>query len=147
LRQVFPFSHRPGASDRAAYGGKAGFGQGVSQPQNDCIDCIASSAIIAVMATITVRNLPEETKRRLRVRAAQMGHSMEEEARSLLETGLRSTQPPPQPATKSWASRIVDMFQEIGGAEDVVIPARRPFVPRVDFSGPEFGPPEEKPDA
>jgi hypothetical protein len=33
---------------------------------------------------ITVRNLPAEVKRRLRLRAAQHGHSMEAEARAIL---------------------------------------------------------------
>ena len=38
------------------------------------------------MATITIRNLDEKTKARLRVRAAQHGRSMEEEARTLLQS-------------------------------------------------------------
>jgi hypothetical protein len=33
------------------------------------------------MASITIRNLDEDTKRRLRIRAAEHGRSMEEEAR------------------------------------------------------------------
>ena len=40
------------------------------------------------MASITIRKLPETTKRRLRIRAAQNGHSMEQEARDLLEAEL-----------------------------------------------------------
>jgi hypothetical protein len=46
------------------------------------------NAVIAVMATITKRRLPETTKRRLRIRAARNGRSMEQEAREFLETGL-----------------------------------------------------------
>jgi len=46
------------------------------------IDC---SAIIAIMASITIRRLPESTKRRLRMRAARNGRSMEQELRELLE--------------------------------------------------------------
>jgi len=42
------------------------------------------------MATITVRNLDEETKQALRERAARNGHSMEEEARLLLNAGTIS---------------------------------------------------------
>lgn len=41
------------------------------------------------MASITVRNLPEETHRALRVRAAQNGRSTEAEIRSILETAVR----------------------------------------------------------
>ncbi|HEY9681519.1 MAG TPA: plasmid stability protein [Candidatus Melainabacteria bacterium] len=41
------------------------------------------------MASITVRNLPEETHRALRVRAAQNGRSTEAEVREILETAVR----------------------------------------------------------
>lgn len=37
------------------------------------------------MAMLTVRNLPPEVHRALRVRAAQHGHSMEAEVREILE--------------------------------------------------------------
>ena len=40
------------------------------------------------MASITVRNLEEGLKRRLRIRAAENGRSMEEEARDILRTAL-----------------------------------------------------------
>lgn len=40
------------------------------------------------MASITIRNLEEGLKRRLRIRAAEHGCSMEEEARSILRTAL-----------------------------------------------------------
>ena len=36
------------------------------------------------MASLTVRNLVEGLKRRLRVRAAEIGRSMEQEAREIL---------------------------------------------------------------
>lgn len=36
------------------------------------------------MASLTIRNLEHDTKERLRVRAAQNGRSMEEEARAIL---------------------------------------------------------------
>lgn len=41
------------------------------------------------MATLTIRQLDERTKARLRVRAAQHGRSMEEEAREILRTAVR----------------------------------------------------------
>ncbi|MBX9572838.1 MAG: antitoxin [Candidatus Obscuribacterales bacterium] len=41
------------------------------------------------MASITVRNLPEETHRALRVRAAQNGRSTEAEVRAILENAVR----------------------------------------------------------
>ena len=40
------------------------------------------------MATILIRKIDERTKRRLRVRAAARGHSMEEEARLILRDAL-----------------------------------------------------------
>jgi plasmid stability protein len=42
------------------------------------------------MATITIRNLPDKVRDRLRVRAAQNGRSMEAEVRDLLEMSLDS---------------------------------------------------------
>lgn len=41
------------------------------------------------MASITVRNLPDETHRALRVRAAQNGRSTEAEIRAILEEAVR----------------------------------------------------------
>lgn len=40
------------------------------------------------MAMLTVRNLPDEVHRALRVRAAQHGHSMEAEVRQILESAI-----------------------------------------------------------
>jgi plasmid stability protein len=41
------------------------------------------------MAVVTVRNLPEETHRALRLRAAQHGRSTEAEIRVILEDAVR----------------------------------------------------------
>ena len=41
------------------------------------------------MAVVTVRNLPEETHRALRLRAAQHGRSTEAEIRLILEEAVR----------------------------------------------------------
>ncbi len=40
------------------------------------------------MAMLTVRNIPDEVHRALRVRAAQHGHSMEAEVREILESAV-----------------------------------------------------------
>ena len=46
------------------------------------------------MASITIRNLDDDVKTRLRTRAAANGHSMEEEARLILgEAVRRETEP------------------------------------------------------
>ena len=41
------------------------------------------------MASVTVRNLPDETHRALRTRAAQHGRSTEAEIRAILENAVR----------------------------------------------------------
>lgn len=41
------------------------------------------------MAAVTIRNLPEETHRALRLRAAQHGRSTEAEIRKILEEAVR----------------------------------------------------------
>ena len=46
------------------------------------------------MASITIRNLDDGIKRRLRVRAAEHGRSMEEEAREILRQVVGETTPP-----------------------------------------------------
>jgi plasmid stability protein len=41
------------------------------------------------MAAVTIRNLPEETHRALKVRAAQNGRSTEAEIREIIEAAVR----------------------------------------------------------
>lgn len=43
---------------------------------------------VLIMAMMTVRNIPDEIHRALRVRAAMHGQSMEAEVRSILETAV-----------------------------------------------------------
>ena len=49
------------------------------------------------MASMTIRNLDDGLKAKLRVRAAQHGRSMEEEVRVLLQQALASPRPAPSP--------------------------------------------------
>ena len=81
------------------------------------------------MASITVRNLEEGLKRRLRIRAAENGRSMEEEARVILRTALYH-QPPVQ---EDLATAIRARFAPLGGVE-LEIPPRSPLrkPPRFD---------------
>ena len=46
------------------------------------------------MASITIRNLEDDIKQRLRVRAAEHGRSMEEEAREILRRVMTEDSPP-----------------------------------------------------
>ena len=74
------------------------------------------------MATITIRNLDEKTKARLRVRAAQNGRSMEEEARTLLRAALTTE----GTARGNLAEAIRARFRRLGGVE-LRLPAREPI--------------------
>ena len=89
------------------------------------------------MASILIRNLPESTKQRLRIRAAEQGHSMEEEARGLIERGLAPA-PKPNDGGK-WVDDMLARMRAIGDAE-FVLPEREPVGDPIDFSGPEFDP-------
>lgn len=51
------------------------------------------------MASLTIRNLPSTVKERLRVRAAQQGHSMEAEARTILQSALEAPHRPKETLT------------------------------------------------
>ncbi|MGH3981611.1 MAG: FitA-like ribbon-helix-helix domain-containing protein [Pseudonocardiaceae bacterium] len=64
------------------------------------------------MATLTIRGLDDETRARLRVRAAQHGRSMEAEVRAILHELLFA--PPPE---HGLGSRIHARFAALGGAE------------------------------
>jgi plasmid stability protein len=65
------------------------------------------------MATITIRNLDELLKKRLRVQAAMHGRSMEDEARDILRTALNQEAVPPP----NLAVAIHARFGPLGGVE------------------------------
>jgi plasmid stability protein len=71
------------------------------------------------MATITIRQLDENTKSRLRVRAAHHGHSMEEEAREILRAALTTS----SPTRNNLAESIRRRFAVFGGVE-IELPRR-----------------------
>jgi antitoxin FitA len=63
------------------------------------------------MSSITVRNIPDETHRALRVRAAMAGRSTEAEVRVILESAAR-----PEGRIKL-GSLLAEISQQVGGAE------------------------------
>ncbi|MCY3728788.1 MAG: hypothetical protein OXF97_07335 [Nitrospira sp.] len=72
------------------------------------------------MASITIRNLDEDVKAQLRMRAAGNGRSIEEEARLILREAVsRKTGP------ENLASAIRARFVPLGGVE-LELPAREP---------------------
>ena len=79
------------------------------------------------MATMTIRNLDDQLKQRLRVRAATHGRSMEDEARDILRTALAT-----QPSAPSLIEAIRARVDPLGGIE-LDIPARETIRPAVNL--------------
>ena len=79
------------------------------------------------MASITIRNLDDGLKRRLRIRAAENGRSMEEEARDIQRRTVGESPPP-----KDLGRAIHARFAALGGVE-LELPARGPMGSPPDF--------------
>ena len=69
------------------------------------------------MASITVRNLGESTKRKLKIRAAQHGRSMEQEVREIIESSLRQNDVEQPETGAELAESIHRRFARLGGLE------------------------------
>jgi plasmid stability protein len=80
------------------------------------------------MASITIRNLDEAVKRKLRLRAAQRNRSMEDEAREILR-GVLAQEPA---LTGNLADRIRSRVEPLGGIE-LEPPPRGPIREPPDF--------------
>jgi antitoxin FitA len=74
------------------------------------------------MASMTIRNIDEPLKARLRVRAAQHNRSMEDEARAILRAALSAERSHP----KSLAESIREHIEPLGGV-DLDIEPREPM--------------------
>ena len=72
------------------------------------------------MASITIRNLDEHIKQRLRVRAAEHGRSMEEEARDILRK-VMGEGAPPRDLAAAIRARVAPSLRV-----DLELPAREP---------------------
>ena len=81
------------------------------------------------MASITIRRLDDAVKEKLRVRAAEHGVSMEEEARELLKVGLART----DNSGLTFSQSIRKYFEPFGGV-DLEIPGREPIREPPDFT-------------
>ncbi len=81
------------------------------------------------MASITIRNLDDDVKTRLRIRAAEKGRSMEEEARLILREAVGREEMP----AKGLGTAIHERFKPFGGVE-LELPTREPMrePPRFD---------------
>ena len=80
------------------------------------------------MANLTIRKIDPAVKERLRVRAAQHGRSMEEEARRILNDACAPVETP-----RSLGELALELFGPEGGVE-LDIPARQPLREPPDFS-------------
>lgn len=80
------------------------------------------------MATLTIRNLDEDLKTRLRLEAAAHGRSMEEEVRLILRRALSVRK-----SETGLGSRIRRRFAVLGGAE-LELPPRKEMPRAVDFT-------------
>lgn len=80
------------------------------------------------VASITIRNLEDDLKRRLRIRAAEHGRSMEEEAREIIRNAVGEDAPP-----RNLAAAIRARIAPLGGV-DLDLPPREamPEPPRFD---------------
>lgn len=80
------------------------------------------------MASITIRNLDDTLKRSLRIRAAEHGRSMEEEAREILRQAIGR-----RAAPANLGKAIHRRFAAMGGV-DLDLPPREPMPepPRFD---------------
>lgn len=81
------------------------------------------------MAAVSIRNLDETVRERLRVRAAQHGQSMEAEIRAILTDAVSSPADP-----KGLAQALLMRFgQDLGGV-DLELPSRAEPPRGADFS-------------
>jgi plasmid stability protein len=81
------------------------------------------------MASMTIRNIDDNLKRRLRVQAAEHGRSMEEEARDILRAALSASTARPGNLAEAIRSR----FAPLGGIDLSQAP-REPMREPVDRS-------------
>jgi plasmid stability protein len=80
------------------------------------------------VAALSIRNLDETVKRRLQVRAAQHGRSMEAEARAILTESLLE----PDDAAGLF-TELLDRFGVLGGV-DLDLPERHEPARAADFT-------------
>ncbi|OAN51197.1 FitA-like ribbon-helix-helix domain-containing protein [Sphingobium sp. TCM1] len=80
------------------------------------------------MAVMTIRNIDDVIKKRLRVRAATNGRSMEDEARDILRSALSTDEPRP----RNLALAIHERFGALGGVDIPAVPREAIRAP-VDF--------------
>ena len=90
------------------------------------------------MATLTIRKVDPEVQKRLRVRAAENGRSMEAELRQIIKDAVGGTTGVEKQAEESGlslAEAIRRRFAPFGGVDDLVLPRREPMREPPEFGG------------
>ncbi len=77
------------------------------------------------MASITIRNLKDETKKKLRMRAAENGRSLEAEARDILDRSAAAPKPVKPMNGLEIFKPLRDLVEKYGGFE-LELPPRTP---------------------
>lgn len=78
------------------------------------------------MATLTIRNLPDDVRERLRMRAARAGRSMEAEVRAILtEASVAEARRASAEALQAWVDRLYGESRPRGVADDLIAERRR----------------------
>lgn len=73
------------------------------------------------MAVLTVRNLPDQVRDRLRLRAAHAGTSMEEQVRLILmQASLEPPRPAPARALPDWVNALYGANKPVGVVADLL---------------------------
>jgi plasmid stability protein len=80
------------------------------------------------MAAVSIRDLDDDVKDRLRIRAARNGRSMEAEIRAILTAAVSEPD-----RSRGLLSELLDRFGEIGGVE-LDLPARSNVVRAPDLA-------------
>jgi plasmid stability protein len=86
--------------------------------------------IVPDVAVMTIRDLDDDVRDKLRIRAAQNKRSMEAEVRAILTAAVES------PAERSFVDALLDFgtqLREAGVDINDLLPARDPYEPRVSF--------------
>lgn len=79
------------------------------------------------MAAMTVRDIDDDLKSKLRIRAATNNRSMEAEVRAILDEALNRPEPP-----QDLGRGILEIFSRIGGV-DLELPSRKSRPRGADF--------------
>ncbi len=81
---------------------------------------------MSLMASVTIRNLPDEVRARLRERAARAGRSMEAEIRRILvDASLSEDRDASSAGLQEWVDRLYKGRKPTGVVDDLIAERRR----------------------